>query len=68
MKRRDVIALLGGVAVAWPLAAHAQQTGKMPRIGFLGNSTAALENLVGPFRSATRRAETSSSSITLGQL
>jgi hypothetical protein len=35
-----------------PLAfAHAQQTGKPYRIGFLGNSTAALEaNLVEPFR------------------
>ena len=33
------------------LAAQAQQTGNVYRIGFLGNSTAALEaNLVGPFR------------------
>src|SRR3990167_1823031 len=35
--------------------AEAQQTGKVPRIGFLGNSTAALEeNLVGPFRDGLR--------------
>jgi putative ABC transport system substrate-binding protein len=34
-----------------PLAAQGQQTGKLYRIGFLGNSTAALEaHLVGPFR------------------
>ncbi len=38
-----------------PLAADAQQAAKEPRIGFLGNSTAALEtNLVGPFREGLR--------------
>jgi putative ABC transport system substrate-binding protein len=48
MRRRKFITLLGGAA-AWPLAARAQP--KISRVGFMGNSTAALEaNLVGAFR------------------
>jgi putative ABC transport system substrate-binding protein len=37
MRRREFIA--GGVAVALPFAARAQQAGKLPTIGFLGTAT-----------------------------
>jgi putative ABC transport system substrate-binding protein len=41
VRGEDFVALLGGAAVAWPLAARAQHTGKMPTIGFLGTASAS---------------------------
>jgi len=40
MRRREFIAVVAG-ALSWPVAADAQQTGKMPRIGILNNGSAA---------------------------
>ena len=49
------IVAIGVTFVMCGAVAQAQQRGKVPRIGFLGNSTAALEaNLVGPFRDGLR--------------
>jgi putative ABC transport system substrate-binding protein len=53
-RRRFLLTSLAGV-LAVPLGAEAQRAGKVHRIGFLGNSTAAFEaNLVGPLREGLR--------------
>jgi putative ABC transport system substrate-binding protein len=35
MRRRDFVFLLGGAAIAWPLALGAQEAGRVYRVGFL---------------------------------
>jgi putative tryptophan/tyrosine transport system substrate-binding protein len=55
MRRREFITLLGGIAVAWPLAARAQQTERMRRVGVLmgfAESDPTAQSWVAAFRDA----------------
>jgi putative ABC transport system substrate-binding protein len=55
MGRRGFLTFTAGILLAPAGKVAAQATGRVHRIGFLGNSTEALEaNLVGPFREGLR--------------
>jgi len=55
MRRRDFIKGIAGSTAAWPLAARAQQPGKMRTVGFSGQSTRSAESeLVAAFAQRLR--------------
>jgi putative ABC transport system substrate-binding protein len=54
MRRREFITLLGGAAAGWPLAARAQQPGKVWRIGVLEQESITLSPNFDAFRQGLR--------------
>jgi len=50
MRRRDFIKVVAGSAISWPLSAHAQQPGRVRRVGVLMST--ASDDSVGQAYSA----------------
>jgi ABC transporter substrate binding protein len=51
VRRRELMAAFGG-AMVWPLAARAQQTGKVPRVGILSPAPSEAAATLAAFREA----------------
>jgi putative ABC transport system substrate-binding protein len=60
MRRRDVLSLLGGAAVSWPLAARAQQA--VPVVGFLHG---AVPDAYTPMTAAFRKSLSEAGDVTI---
>jgi putative ABC transport system substrate-binding protein len=54
MRRRAFIKLISGVAVAWPLAARAQKTAEVPRVGLLSPAASETTATLTAFREGIR--------------
>ncbi len=54
MRRREFIKLIGGVAVAWPTGALAQQPSKVPRVGILSPAPSETAATLTAFRERLR--------------
>jgi putative ABC transport system substrate-binding protein len=49
MRRRDFITLIGGAAAGRPVAVQAQQSARLPIVGFLGANATAWSSRTGAF-------------------
>jgi putative tryptophan/tyrosine transport system substrate-binding protein len=54
MRRREFIALIVGATATWPMTTSAQQTGKLPTIGFLGASASGFAPWAAAFAARLR--------------
>src|SRR5260370_36148267 len=65
LKRRDVVTILGSMAVAWPFVAHAQQPA-MPVVGLLGSTSPdTFAIMLAAFRKGLSEAERAHTSAQL---
>jgi putative ABC transport system substrate-binding protein len=65
MKRREFITLAGGAAVVWPLAANAQQKGKLSLIGVLNPGATDTPGTVGFYQGLRELGYTEGSNIAI---
>jgi putative tryptophan/tyrosine transport system substrate-binding protein len=54
MRRRELITLIGQAAAVWPIAAFAQQTSKLPVVGFLQHNAANFRPWAAAFEKRLR--------------